>query len=1324
MLLRLHLVALSLLLLPLRASAQDLTMVGGTMTLGGVHHYDTVSLTNGATITVPPFDGTDRINTGNLVIHANSITIDATSRILAKGAGYQGQLCVPGPGPAAFPLSGGRGGCQVSDSGGGGAHFGGGGRGTIDNPPSFPSGYEEACSGNPNAGLSACENTVSCRDGDALPTVAGLPYFHSIWANEFGAAGGDKGCADADGFAAESYGPKFLTAGSGGGRIVLAAVNPNGLGTLNLAGLVRADGNRGCGHGNDSAGGGAGGSVLIVGDNVTIAASAVVSAKGGRGGDEAPKCFSCTSAAQCESGQSCIAGRCSPCNCTPCSNDGQCNAALGQTCKDLGGALGSVCADASNLCTPYDVTDNEDECVGNQNNGGIGVCDDCGGGGGGGIINVMSRNRTISVGATFNVAGAIGGICPVCAGEAGGGAGEILIDGAYVGEICDGYDNDFDIAGVVDNGFVDASCGQGSCAVAISTCSAGAPPICDPGTSNASCQGTRGSSRPRIALLLDTSASMLQNLAGTVTFGDGSLEHPGIDTNNDGSANDSKLFLAKDSVSQLIAAYPEIDFALSRYHQDSGVDRSCQTAKWLECQGSCCTYDNPANQVLTSREICSLVLPRQGGGTIPLTIHEDSPAASRCINYAGTCGAPRRGADILVGFEADVRQYMSWIDGGESGFDAGSTAGNFCNGLVGDCELRGSGPTPIAESLRAIYDYVTPIKKIDPAASCRDYSVIFVSDGGEECGGDPTVAAAELLAKGVKTYVIGVSVNAVQATTLNAIALAGGTTAFIPVTNSSQLLPALVSIVSASIRTELCNGVDDNCNGVTDEGYNIGAACDNGQRGICRGTGVFECNTADASRTTTVCNITTSGLPPTAELCNGLDDNCNGFTDEGNPQGGGPCGATGGTCIAGHLECQGGTLVCVGATGGRPETCNGDDDDCNGTVDDCGGVVNGCDGGPCGSSIGECLPGTWKCNGAAGYVCDGGSLGGPETCNGKDDDCNGAIDDNVPGTGVPCDTLPGGAPLCKPGVVRCLGGQIVCQGGVAFHPPVCACPADECGEPTDGGAQTDGCPEGSACIGCSCRTPCAAGEFPCSSSTVCRDGFCVPPDCGGKLCAAFEDCINDQCVDRCNSITCGDGLACKEGECVEDNCYGLGCPTGQICLLSTCVPDPCAAVTCPAGQFCREGACVESCHTVYCPLGEICQDGACVGDGCAMLCAVGQVCSAGVCVFDPCTGVSCGQGRACVDGSCVDDPCAHIRCPGDPSQVVCKEGQCVSVQPLPAPADREQIVGAGGGGFTCAVAGVGDHGGAAPAPLLGLFGLLLLGGLTRRRRSAPAGRGR
>ena len=52
-----------------------------------------------------------------------------------------------------------------------------------------------------------------------------------------------------------------------------------------------------------------------------------------------------------------------------------------------------------------------------------------------------------------------------------------------------------------------------------------------------------------------------------------------------------------------------------------------------------------------------------------------------------------------------------------------------CHAGGGDCELRGSGPTPLAGSLLAMEDYVGPIRDTDPAAACRGYSVILVTDG-------------------------------------------------------------------------------------------------------------------------------------------------------------------------------------------------------------------------------------------------------------------------------------------------------------------------------------------------------------------------------------------------------------------------------------------------------------------------------------------------------------------------------------------------------------------------------------------------------------------
>ena len=137
----------------------------------------------------------------------------------------------------------------------------------------------------------------------------------------------------------------------------------------------------------------------------------------------------------------------------------------------------------------------------------------------------------------------------------------------------------------------------------------------------------------------------------------------GIDLSGDSVANDSRLFLAKTAVAQLMSAYPEIDFALARYHQDQALNRSCQTAKWLECQGTCCSYDNPKATGGTGPTSCTLTLTRNDGTTFAQAVQENYPLAGRCINYAGTCGSPRRGADILVGFESDVRQYISWLDG-------------------------------------------------------------------------------------------------------------------------------------------------------------------------------------------------------------------------------------------------------------------------------------------------------------------------------------------------------------------------------------------------------------------------------------------------------------------------------------------------------------------------------------------------------------------------------------------------------------------------------------------------------------------------------------
>jgi hypothetical protein len=79
------------------------------------------------------------------------------------------------------------------------------------------------------------------------------------------------------------------------------------------------------------------------------------------------------------------------------------------------------------------------------------------------------------------------------------------------------------------------------------------------------------------------------------------------------------------------------------------------------------------------------------------------------------------------------------------------------------------------------------------------------------------------------------------------------------------------------------------------------------------------------------------GLAGRAETCNGLDDNCNGVVDEGDPGSGLSC-STGqpGVCSAGTMHCTAGALACVRNVGPGPEACNGKDDNCNGVVDEAG----------------------------------------------------------------------------------------------------------------------------------------------------------------------------------------------------------------------------------------------------------------------------------------------------------------------------------------------------------------------------------------------------
>ncbi len=430
----------------------------------------------------------------------------------------------------------------------------------------------------------------------------------------------------------------------------------------------------------------------------------------------------------------------------------------------------------------------------------------------------------------------------------------------------------------------------------------------------------------------------------------------------------------------------------------------------------------------------------------------------------------------------------------------------------------------------------------------------------------------------------------------------------------------------------LCDGTDNDCDGVVDDPADVAIPCYLGESGaslddatLGRTTGFCKAGARQCvggSYETACANEQPPVQETTGELrCDEIDQDCDGSVgedctcDPGEVRDcyTGPQGSVGrGVCRRGTQTCledNSGFGACLGEVTPNPEACDnmGADDDCNGEEDDIRGFTYGATCGqdrlPPITSLtydtedtgqdGICEQGTMKCDGScadpSGFCCVSDFQVGqfPETCDDRnvDNDCDGSTVDIDLNANTPRDDIAVGG-SCQTGQDGiCAEGRWACPNVADPDYPTCNPLYTPLAQ--DIGNTLMSLDEDRMVATCNTR------DDDCDGDVDEDTDFTLEPNCGqcGVRCGSNQECCPPALGATPTDYECTTyrtPLDPDEGD--ENNCGGCGfdepndphlCGVDQRCCSETCVDylideNNCGSCgnTCAGNQQCCNGGCI------------------------------------------------------------------------------------------------------------------------------------------------------